>query len=151
MNARHRIDTLGGGVSSLVDRVPEADIATCLQLLAVTAVDVTDLGDDLIVRDVLSQWRHHGKVSGSARLHLESMRHQTDHDGFAHRRRGDVDAHRASFFRARALSCLTYGLDGHTSPRSALREAAYEAAIAVQGSGAVVAILSDFIEGSLRL
>jgi hypothetical protein len=142
----HRIERLPGGVAALVDKVPESEIPRCLQLLALTAIDVNDLGGSEVVRGALAQWRQHGQVSGKTRLDVESLMYSRDRDGFAHQRRGDTTAHHQCFFQARALNCLAHGVNNRVDPRDALRDAAYEAAAAMKGSAGVVAILSDFVE-----
>ena len=142
-----RVDRLPGGVARLVDSVPDEDLTACLHLIVATVLDVTAVSTPEI-REAISQWRRQGGAStaGIARLRLVAAQH--DFDAFAHQRRGDVDAQRDSFRRARAVDCRVAAMStpaAGESLRDALRESAYEAAAALGGTAGVVAILADHV------
>ncbi|WP_439032385.1 hypothetical protein [Gordonia terrae] len=142
-----RVDRLPGGVARLVDAVPDEDITRCLHQLVATALDVTAASTPEI-RDVTRHWRQHGSAAPEDASRLRLLAAQHDFDAFAYHRRGDIDAQRDSFRRARALDCalaaMSTSLAGQ-SLRAALGETAYEAAAALGAGAGVVAILADHV------
>ncbi|MCD2146161.1 hypothetical protein [Gordonia paraffinivorans] len=143
----NRVDRLPGWVARLVSEVPDEDVVRCLQLLVATVMDVTGASTPE-VREVIRRWRQHGSVDQAGVGSLRAVSAHHDFDGFAHQRRGDVDAQRVSFRRARAIDCVLAAMSITTSaeaPRTALREAAYEASAALGGTAGVVGVLADFV------
>ncbi|MFW0796055.1 hypothetical protein AAFP30_19735 [Gordonia sp. CPCC 205515] len=142
-------ERLPAGLIDLVARIPDADLTHCLRLLAITAVDVTDLGSTPVVRSALTDWRLHGRVSDDTRTALDTLLRRIESDGFEYQRRGAIDDWRTAYLRVRTLECLRICFDNRIAPRTAVAEAAAEAAIALRSHIAVTAILSDFVARSL--
>ncbi|MDS1112278.1 hypothetical protein RD149_00690 [Gordonia westfalica] len=143
----NRVDRLPGGVARLASAVPDEDITRCLHLLVATVMDVTGASTPE-VRDTIRQWRQQGSADPTGVATLRMVAAQHDFDSFAHQRRGEIDRQLDSFRRARALDCVLAAMAVSTAaeaPRTALREAAYEAAAALGGSAGVVGVLADFV------
>lgn len=143
----NRVDRLPGGVARLASAVPDEDITRCLHLLVATVMDVTGASTPE-VRDTIRQWRQQGSADPTRVATLRMVAAQHDFDSFAHQRRGEIDRQLDSFRRARALDCVLAAMAVSTAaeaPRTALREAAYEAAAALGGSAGVVGVLADFV------
>lgn len=138
-------------LADVVARVPDSALPQCLRLLAITAVDATDLGGESVVRDALTQWRVFGRVSPATRTAVDALLAATEQEGFDHQRRAAVEDWRIAYHRVRTLECLRICLDPRRAPRAALADAAYEAAGALRGSAAVAAILTDFVVGALPI
>lgn len=132
-------------MADLVDAVAVTDIDACLRMLAVTAIDVVDLGGEPVVADTLTQWREQGRVSPATLVQLASVLTRYEVDAALAHRTADVGSQRISFVKARALQCLSIAVEVGVPPVERLGEASYEAAAAMGGTAGVVAVLVEFV------
>lgn len=139
-----RIGRVPGDLRILTDRVADDVVDDCLERLALVVVDVTDIGATDVVRDGLAQWHSARRVSIDTRRRLEAALVQRDIDGLAAHRASDVHSQREHFRAARGLACLTIIFGAEGGQRYRLREAVYEASVALGGSAGVVGVLVEF-------
>lgn len=139
-----RIGRVPGDLPILTDRVADDVVDDCLGRLALVVVDVTDIGATDVVGDALAQWQSARRVSIDTRRRLEAALVQRDIDGLAAHRASDLHSQRENFRAARGLACLAIVFGTVGGPRYRLREAAYEASVALGGSAGVVGVLVEF-------
>ena len=146
-----RIDRLSPDVRGLADRIADDLVDDALGRLAVVVVDVTDIGGVESVRDAMTQWQTTGRVSKDTRKRLDAAMVQRDVDGLAAHRAGDAFTQRVHFRAARGLTCLAIIFDADIVARRRMREAVYEASVALGGSAGVVGVLVDFTRPGARV
>ena len=136
------------GLGEIVDAVATPDVPRCLLLLCVASVDVTGIGAEPVVVQILSQLRDEGPVESTARGALVEL--STQAEFLALDPRVDAGSREAAFRRARAMNCLYFAsgasLGGLSDPvlREALRESSYEACAAMHGPAGVIGILCEY-------
>ena len=143
-SAPGRIDRLSADVRGLADRIADDAVDDALARLAVVVVDVTDIGGVESVLDAMTQWQATRRVSTDTRKRLDAALMQRDIDGLAAHRVGDVFTQRVHFRAARGLTCLAIVFDPDIAARRRMREAVYEASVALGGSAGVVGVLVEF-------
>ncbi|MCS3878316.1 hypothetical protein GII30_07965 [Gordonia amarae] len=141
----NRIDHLGERVSMLLDRIADADVAACTNLLIITVIDGTGVDDLAEVRDMLGQWRTHGALPTGLRIELDAARIRAEFTAHTCRQNNDPDGQHTAFARARALDCLLRATMPGLS-REAFTDVVYEAAAAI-GKDAVIAALAEYAPG----
>ncbi|MGW0039690.1 hypothetical protein [Gordonia sp. NPDC003376] len=139
-----RIDRIPGAISGLVDRVADPEIDACLGALVTTVIDLTDVLAEPPVREALSQWREHGRVSPATRGRLDAAVSRHELDASVAHRSDDPETQRHKFFRARALECLAIAVAADRPAGERLGECAYEATIAMGGTAGVVGVLVEY-------
>ncbi|NDK89914.1 hypothetical protein GYA93_10030 [Gordonia desulfuricans] len=139
-----RIDRGHGPIGDLVDRVAEPDVDACLGVLVTTVIDLTDVLAEPPVREVLSQWREHGRVSPTTRGQLDAAVSRHELDASVAHRADDTETQRHEFFRARALACLSIAVAADRPAGERLADCAYEAIIAMGGTAGVVGVLVEY-------